>query len=76
VTIKPALLPLRAGRFRPSHAADTGALSTKFYHMGNTALMVAAPLALAISPSPWVMPVSRWCWHDFFMKSQQQDVAM
>ena len=45
----------------PSHladaAADTGTLGTKFYHVSNTALLVAAPLAIFISPSPWVFPV-------------------
>jgi succinate dehydrogenase (ubiquinone) membrane anchor subunit len=37
--------------------ADSGAVGTKFYHLSNTALLVAAPLALFLSPSPLTFPV-------------------
>ncbi|EWM21298.1 succinate dehydrogenase subunit 4 [Nannochloropsis gaditana] len=37
--------------------ADSGAVGTKFYHLSNTALLVAAPLALFLSPSPLTFPL-------------------
>ena len=37
--------------------ADTGAVGTKYYHLSNTALLVAAPLALLVSPSPLTFPI-------------------
>lgn len=37
--------------------ADTGAVGTKYYHLTSTALLVAAPLALFLSPSPLVFPL-------------------
>lgn len=37
--------------------ADTGAVGTKYYHLGSTALLVAAPLALIASPSVLSFPI-------------------
>lgn len=41
----------------PHTTADTGAVGTKYYHLMNTSLLVAAPLALFLSPSPLTFPV-------------------
>lgn len=58
------IIPLARSPISPSpptpsltFTADTGAVGTKYYHLMNTSLLVACPLALMISPSAWTFPI-------------------
>jgi succinate dehydrogenase (ubiquinone) membrane anchor subunit len=47
-----------AGRKQLSFmAADEGAISTKVYHSVNMGILVLTPMAFALAPSKWVLPV-------------------
>jgi len=57
LAVPPSLPPSKTVNLQSLVEADTGAVGTKFYHLSNSALLIAAPLAFFLSPSILSFPL-------------------